>query len=324
MLSLLLYRRFVFLCEHIFWTWRSIPRKNKGLAFFFSEAWRLSLFYVFLWGAISSFLIGFWLWSIYVLYRQKVTWRAYAQSRKMRYEGGGFYDSPRISGKIGGYKVEAFTADHSEFDARTQRRLSSVEVSLKTVMPSEMLVATGGMVAVLKDLPLQQEYKPEFTGWDDSYVVRTQEEGAAMAYLTDERMQALLTLTKIKKAWLVLIFYGGQGLLRLDLPDPVVEPKRLDILLKKMVEVAGILELGKGEEISIIRKSREIRDGQSKIHIDEDDESFAQGLELELEDDGVGEGAAADVEVVPDEKAGKGKKPASSASASKSTSKSSK
>lgn len=244
------------------------------------------MFYFLLWSSISTFLIGFWLWSSFVLYRQKVAWRTYAEKRKLRYDGGGFYSSPKITGNIEGYTIAAFTGDHSEFDARLQRRLSSVEVSLNTCVPGRLALATGGMVQIIAGVDLPQEYVPEFTGWDDSYVVRANERSVAQAYLTPERLEALLSLTKIKNAWVVLVFLDGQGLLRLDLPDPVVEPKRLDALFKKLASVAATLELKKGEEISIARKTRQIRDGQSVLKVENEDIFTAgEGLSLELEEE---------------------------------------
>lgn len=240
------------------------------------------MIYFLLWSFISTFLLGFWLWSSYVLYKQKTGWRAYAEKRKLRYEGGGFYESPKISGVMDGYSMVAFTGDHTEFDARLQRRLSGIEVSLHTCLPGQTVLATGGMVEIVSILSLPQEYKPEYKGWDDSYVIRSQDYGAAVAYFTPERMEALLSLTKIKNLWIVLVFLDGQGLLRVDLPDPVVEPKRLDMILKKMIEVASVLELKKGEDIAIVRKARDVRD--SHVHKIKD-EAVVSGLTLELEDE---------------------------------------
>lgn len=247
---------------------------------------RLGLFYFLLWSFISTFLLGFWVWSSYILFKQKIAWRAYAEKRKLKYEGGGFYVSPRITGVIDGYAISAFTGDHTQFDPKLQRRLTGIEVTLKTCLEGRTALATGGMVQIISLLTLPNQYKPEIKGWDDSYSIQSLEQAVAAAYFTPERLNAILSLTKIKNLWVVVVFLDGQGFLRIDIADPISDQKRLDILLKKMLEIASILELKKGEDISIMRKAREIRDGQSVIKID-DETVFTDpnALSLELEDD---------------------------------------
>lgn len=244
------------------------------------------MFYFVMWILISTFLLGFWFWTTYVLYKQKSAWKKYAEKRKLRYVAGGFYDSPGIEGVVDDYTVAIFTADHSHLDERSQRKLSSVELALKSAVPVSTYLATGRMVGILKQMLLPQEYRPEHMGWDDSYAICSTEQAVAEAYFTPERLDAILSLTKIKNLWVVVLFFDGRGLLRIDLPDPVVDERRLDILMKKLIEVAGVLELKKGEDLTIMQKVRDIKSGQGKIKIaDETELSQLTGLTLELEDE---------------------------------------
>lgn len=244
------------------------------------------MFYFVMWILISCFLLGFWFWSFYVLYKQKSAWKNFAEKRKLRYVAGGFYDSPGIEGVVDDYTLAIFTADHSQLDERSQRKLSSVEVALHSAVPVNTYLGTGRMVGILKAMNLPQEYKPEHIGWDDSFAICSAEQAVPPAYFTPERLDAILSLTKIKNLWVVVLFFEGRGLLRVDLPDPVVDERRLDILIKKLVEVARILELKKGEDLTLMQKVRDTKSGQSKINIKEGaDLTQLTDLTLELEDE---------------------------------------
>tara|TARA_B100001989_G_scaffold245745_1_gene215818 strand:+ start:2104 stop:2925 length:822 start_codon:yes stop_codon:yes gene_type:complete len=236
---------------------------------------------------ISTFLVGFWVWTSYVLFNQKRGWKIYATKRKLRYEGNGLYESPTVTGALGEYKILAFTSDHSEYDARSQRRLTSIEISLNSSLPVGMAVASGGMVQIIQTLKLYQEHKPDIKGWDDSYIVRTKDKGIAAAYLTEKRLKTILELMDIPKAWIVLIFYEGGGLLRLDTPLPLSNPAVLDKMVKRLLAAAEVFDLEAGELSILQKKSKEHKGASARLEVD--DEVLDEPLALELEEDEVEE-----------------------------------
>jgi len=238
---------------------------------------------IVIWLFISVFLLGFWFWTSYVLYKQKRAWKIYAEKRKLRYDGNGLYESPSFSGALEEHKVLAFTSDHSEYDARSQRQLTSIEITLNSVVPIGTAIASGGMVPYIETVSLPQEFKPKAKGWDDSYIVRTADKGIVSVYLNETRTQTLLDLMKIPKAWIVLIFYDGGGLLRLDTPVPLSSPTELDKTIKMLLAAADEFELGKGEYTILLKKSKELR--ASTATLDVDDDMPLQSLELEQDDE---------------------------------------
>ncbi|MDH5721964.1 MAG: hypothetical protein OEY94_01410 [Alphaproteobacteria bacterium] len=242
---------------------------------------------ILLWLFISTFLLGFWLWTSYVLYKQKRAWKIYAEKRKLRYDGNGLYESPSFSGSLSEHKILAFTSDHSEYDARSQRRLTSIEVTLNSALPLGTAIASGGMVPYIETVKLAQEFKPDAKGWDDSYIIRTADKSIVSVYLNEKRLKTLLDLMKTPRVWIVLIFYDGGGLLRLDTPAPLSDPKELDKMVKMLLAAAEDFELGKGEYTILRKKSKELK--SSTATLDVDDDLSAPSYELELEDEGIKE-----------------------------------
>jgi len=160
--------------------------------------------YIIVWFLISAFLLGFWVWSGYMSYKQKKAWRFFADKKKMRYHSAAFFQSPTISGVVDEYSV-------------------SVNI--------------------------------------------------------------LINLMRLEKAWVIVLFNGSEGLLRLDTPRPIDTPKEMDVLVKQMITVAKALELNKGEERDLLREES-LSAKTSKV-LDIDDDLLDDHLGIELEEDDV-------------------------------------
>ncbi len=244
--------------------------------------------YIIIWIAVTLFLVTFWLWSILVLYKQKQAWKAFAKSKDLRYRSNSMFDSPEISGVLKDYKVYVFTAEHDAADGRYARRLTSIEITLKSSLPAALAVASGGMVQIVEELNFRAEYRPEAHGWDNSYIVRSRSEALIKDYLTDRRVQSLVNVMKIKNSWFILFFSSGQGLLRLDLPDPLNDPKKLNDCLNKLIDAAQVMELAKGEEEKLSYKAQQKDKGtthQKTRAIEAHENIFEADVGLTLEDD---------------------------------------
>tara|TARA_R110001592_G_scaffold20926_9_gene84630 strand:- start:16058 stop:16831 length:774 start_codon:yes stop_codon:yes gene_type:complete len=244
---------------------------------------------------------------MYVLIKQKQAWKTYADKRKMRYHSSAMLETPSISGVVDGYSVTMFASEHGELDARSQRRLTAIEVMLQTNLPFAVGAASGGMVHVVEALDLRQEFKPPTKGWDDTYALRTSDLPLAQSYLNEGRLSKLVNLMKTDRAWIIFLFLGDQGVLRLDTPMPIDNPKEIDVLVKQMINVARALELGKGEGKDLIRQTQNQDKAGGVLEIDEDLLNDDIGFELEDEE--------ADLSALDDKKATKAD--AKSAAASK-------
>jgi len=240
----------------------------------------LSVFF-YLWVFISLFLLGFWGWTLLVVTQQKRAWKLFAEKRKMRYHDTGMFSTPMVSGAIESYGVSLFASEHSELDARSYKRLTAIEVSLQSNFPFTSVVASGGMVGVVDAFDIRHEYKPTVKGWDNSYVLRTSDLNMAHSYFTDERIKNVVELMKKDKVWVILAIIEDRGILRLDTPYPIDNPKDLDALIKQMIEIARSLEIKKGEDKDLIRKQAEMGNGRAVLDVDDDLLDDHLGLELE-------------------------------------------
>lgn len=202
----------------------------------------------FLWLILSALLLGFLGWTLLIFYRQKRAWRAFATRRKLRYRSDRIMASPTINGTIEGRTISFFIGEHMAVDARSSRKMSAIEVHLLSKLPFEGGIASGGMVPIVQGIRFKDEYRPENPEWSKDYIAAGSSSLALQAYMTPERIAALTALMRIKHGWVTFVFRGDMALLRFDTPDPLDSEEKLSKMAKKMIEVAGLLELKKGEE----------------------------------------------------------------------------
>ncbi len=221
-------------------------------------------------------------WTLYILFRQKNAWRAFAAQKKLRYKAPTMTGSPELSGLLNGYTVSLFSGEHLSDDSRGTRKLTAIEVQISSRMPFEAAVASGGMVKIVRGLALKEEMRPQSADWQDSWIAASNIVAALEIYLSPDRMTVLSDLMTIKNVWVVLIFRGETALLRIDTPDPLDDVKKIESLTKKITNAASALELKPGEEgrIKQIIATRPVR--MSKV---ETKKLSTTRLELSLEDE---------------------------------------
>lgn len=205
----------------------------------------------FIWLGLSLALLYFMVWTLYILYRQKRAWKAYAAKMKLRYTPRNLLDSPQISGVAYGHTVALFSAEHATTDARGGRKLTAIEVTLKSPSPFDAILASGGMVEIGRSVNLGGEIKPGSKDWSPEWLAAASSALALEAYLTPERVEALVSIMKIKNAWIIFVMRGGTTLLRLDTSDPLDAVGKIDRILKRLTDIAAVLELKPGEEIRL-------------------------------------------------------------------------
>ncbi len=235
-----------------------------------------------LWASVTFFLLGFWGWTTFTLYQQKTAWKAYAKKNQLRYRPNRMLDSGEVSGSLDGYQVTMFATDHGIGDVKSRRVMSTIEISLKSSLPTACAVASGGMVKLVEELGLTQEYRPDSPDWDVSFIARSREEEILKTYLTNERIRLLSKVMKRQRSWTILIFAEHMGLLRMDTSDPLESFKKVDTLLRELITVAKALELASGEDKIIASKRRDNDQAKQKVlRVDENVLSENFGLSLD-------------------------------------------
>lgn len=235
-----------------------------------------------LWVVLSVTLIGFLLWSLAVLRVQKQAWKTFAQKNNLRYAPGKTMENPEMDGMIEGYKFNFFTGEHQPGDTRFSRRMTAMEVTLLGAMPIEGGVASGGMIPFLKSLGFAHEVEPQYESWNKAYMAAASSGAAMRAYLTEERVQALVKLMQVPNAWVIFVFRKDLALLRIDTPNPLTSAEQIEKLQKIMLKMAKILELKNGE--SHILKTEEAKAPVMEAALKVDEKALdVSGLALEDE-----------------------------------------
>lgn len=238
-----------------------------------------------IWLGLSGALLYFLGWTLYILFRQKNAWRAFAAKTKLRYNAPTMTGSPELSGILNGYTVSLFSGEHISDDSRGTRKLTAIEIQISSRIPFDAAIASGGMVKIARGLGLKEEMRPQNPAWNDSWIAASNVVPALEVYLSADRLSALCDLMKMKNTWVILIFRADTALLRLDTPDPLDDAKKIGSLMKKITDAAAVLELKPGEEgrLKQIIATRPVRVG--KI----DAKKETAGLTLALEDEESGD-----------------------------------
>lgn len=237
-----------------------------------------------LWLLITVFLLGFAGWTNYILFNQKRVWKAFAAKKSLRYRSNALLESSDVSGAYEGFQLTIFATDHGMGDVRSRKVMSTIEVSLKSSLPSPCAVASGGMVKLVESLELTQEYRPDHPAWDISFIARTRDQSVLETYLTPARVEALARMMKRKKCWMILIFSGEMGLLRLDTSDALDKGPELEKLVEAMITLARVLELEAGEDKIIATRKKREEPKPNTLRVDE--KIIDTSIGLSLEDDG--------------------------------------
>ncbi len=231
----------------------------------------------FLWLLLSLVLLFFLGWNLLITFKQKKAWQAFAADRGLRYKSDAFMRSPRLDGVVNGYTIGMFAAEHVRDSSRTSRKLTAIEIQLSSEMPFDGAVASAGMIELVKAMDFKEEITPNSTHWDKKHVAITSYKAAMQAYLTDERVKALVGLMRMKNAWVILAFRNGVFLLRVDTPNALAESKVIDDVLAAMIKVAAVMELNDGEA-AILKRARIVE--SAKVPVLDDKVDFG-GLQLE-------------------------------------------
>lgn len=215
-----------------------------------------------------------------MLLMQKRAWKDFSRKYKLRYKNTAFMHSPTVNGIYKGYSLGIFSSEHELERGVNTRKMTAIEIELDSRMPFEGAIGNGGMVSIVQSLGYSDELQPAFDVWSTEYICRSQDRGAMEAYLTQERVEALVSLMKTKNVWVIFVFKGNDTLLRIDTPEAFEKEEKLTKIIDRMIDVAKLMELKEHEsrELTAIHNRRNT--GTPTVKINDEYLAFA-GLELE-------------------------------------------
>jgi hypothetical protein len=208
-------------------------------------------------------IVGFFVWSLVILFRQRRVWRAFAAARGLAYAlPSRLMECPTVSGTLGGVPFALFGSAHVRPGGRgTATKRTTIEVSVQGHMPSAGVLATGDMttLAAAPDLNVGGVVPVRLEGFDGPFVARARDGEAFAAYFTPERLAPFVRLAQARGAWVIFLMQEGEALLRLDTPDPLDDRVRLEAAARSMVGAARALapareglqsdDAGEGEDV---------------------------------------------------------------------------
>ena len=249
-----------------------------------------------IWAGFSSFFLLFLLWTLQIVILQKAAWKKFATKYKLRFRSKSFMKSPEMHGVIDGHKVSFFSSEHSSDDMRSTRNLIAIEVPLDFVMPAEAAIVSGGMIKIATLIGFQNELKPKHEKWSEEYAILTQDKAIYKAYLTKERLSAIIELMEYKSAMVMVIFKKDLALLRIDVSDPLKTIEKLEELKGLIMRTEKVLEVSDAElkmlkEAKTLSKARDVA-----LEFDDEQTELTTGLSLEDDEDVSGDKADGSVE----------------------------
>jgi len=245
-------------------------------------------FFWFLWVLISIFVLGVFGWTTYISHRQKKTWEAFAKKHKLDFSITSlkYIDSsashreiktPYVTGRYKDYRIYLFTDVVRTADIRSERYLTAIEIELGQGLPVAAAIGNNGMRSFILGLKFSEEFSPADKSWETGYVLRTKNAAALKAYLTEERLKKLASLFTMNNASVLFFFDEVEGILRIETTDPLLEVKKIEGVLNRIL---GVMEKFKvdAKEAKLIQKAGKTSESfhidQSKTD-DNDDQSAA-------------------------------------------------
>lgn len=237
-----------------------------------------------IWLALSGFVFVIYAWSLRVLFQQKKAWKVFAEKNKMQYDGGRLTSPPSMTGMFSGYRVFMYTDTEQTFDMRGQRYVCVIEIELGMGMFVSTAIATKEMTSfVLSLTTLSQEFKPQSSNWDDSYIIRTRNASIMKRYLTEDRLKALHSLFGMKSSSAIFFFDDVEAVFRVQTTDPLRDPEKIKRILTRIVSQIEILKPTKQEVRKItddVKKVEELEHPKGA-----EDESAEKSEETESDTD---------------------------------------
>lgn len=213
----------------------------------------------FIWLIATLVMMYFVGWTLLIIYNQRKTWKEFSKKHGLRYATPTLTSSPELEGVYKNYTVSLFTSLHQTNTRRGSRRLTAIECTLKSDPIFDAGIANGDMRDFLINTLRMTNEVPIFAeGWTSDFVAVSPNAKPFSKYVTDERINGVVSLGKIKNAWVSVVFYNNLSLLRLDLPDALSTEKKMSVLLNRIVKVAQSLEFTDEEIVQFKSMSDQI------------------------------------------------------------------
>lgn len=200
----------------------------------------------FIWLIVAIGIGGFTWWSIRVQMLQKKAWKAFADKFGLDFEGGKTFDRPSFDGYFEGIYVRAYEGDELDRGGRVKKAIL-VEAELGHILPFNLVITKKSEQAIFRQLMQQLGIKnrPKLKSkvWDPQNLVGVDDEETMTRWLNVDRLAALQKVLSIPNAKTVFLSNDEAALFALQIENPMLNPRLLVKLFKRLKESLSILQI---------------------------------------------------------------------------------
>ena len=188
-----------------------------------------------LWFVLSFILLGATCWSTIILIQQKKAWKDYATKKGLSFTPGEFFEPATVEGTLDGYNVSLFTATQQNQDARKNRQLTVLQVTVNEVFVDGIGCGTKEMLPFLQSLEAITPHEVKVGKWNKNNDIRSRNKKAVDAYLTEERVSILNGILSMPNADIVILFDDRESIFRFETTNPLTQVGQIDSVINKLI-----------------------------------------------------------------------------------------
>lgn len=191
----------------------------------------------------------------------------------MKYARGGLMESPSVEGVIDGATISLFSAQRQNEDERKNRMMSVMEISLPHGMIDGGAAGTSEMLPFMQTLDTLKPMQIEHEHWQASFTMMGRNQEMLKKYFTPQRLEALAHILVLKNADILVMFDGNTSVVRVETVDPMLQPAKLDKIIKRILEDGKKLAIDASELKSIQQGAASAPDPEKIIESAQDKNS---------------------------------------------------
>lgn len=203
-----------------------------------------------LWFMLSLTLLGIFVWTYYTLIQQKKAWKTFAKRNKLKYKAAHPLRSATVEGKIEGFDFILASEEQITQDV-AGRRFTSVMLVELGGLPMQGVIASSHMQGFVNFANLPEKIRDIHEIWNNANFIHTDRRAVMRAYLTETRIKALNSLMKLKNGMVLYVFNQEKGILRLETIDPLLDPDKIETIIKKLFRVVKVVSPRDGEYVHL-------------------------------------------------------------------------
>ncbi|MCB9973178.1 MAG: hypothetical protein H6863_03395 [Rhodospirillales bacterium] len=195
------------------------------------------------------FILTFFFWNTVILFRQKQAWQNFAKKHNLLYRKGRLLEASAVEGNYKKNRIGLFSEGRADESSRGILRYRTViEVVMGHRMPCTGALGNVDSMRIIESLNFGTTFHPEGAHWDKNHLITCADRDFIKEYLTPKRLERLNSFFAMKNAAAMMVFDKQDAFLRIETPDPMTDPQKIQALMDKLVVLNEELKLTDAEE----------------------------------------------------------------------------